>query len=134
MTPEIKDTVQKHLDHSEIYFANGQEALNKGEVSKAGEMFWGSVTQAFHALAAVRGADVATHRKLKNFAIQIADEISDQNLLAHFLAVEILHKGFYDIDVELPELERGVHFSRNAIDLVSGLIPAKLNGQPNNES
>ena len=40
-----------------------------------------------------------------------------------FMAAEILHKGFYDVDVELTDLEAGIPLFRHTIAAVSGLIP-----------
>ena len=126
MTSDIQLKVRRHLEHSEQYFENGQEALGKREVSKAGEMFWGSVTQAFHALAVVRGVDVERHRRLKNFAIHVSNQTGDPYLLAGFESAEILHKGYYDIDVELEDLEAAVPIAKRTIETVRSLIPAEL--------
>jgi hypothetical protein len=129
MTSELATKVRRHMEHSEQYFENGLEALRNEEVSKAGEMFWGSVTQVFHALAAVRGIDVARHRRLKNFAIQVSSETDDPYLLAGFSTAEILHKGFYDVDVELADLEAAVPIARRTIEAVARLIPQDSNDQ-----
>ena len=123
--------VQRHLEHSGQYFENGQEALAKNEVSKAGELFWGSVAQAFHALAAARGVDVERHRRLKNFAIYVSNEAGDPHILGGFLSAEILHKGFYDVDVERTDLEAGIPLARYTIDAVCNLIPGNLK-EPDN--
>ncbi len=128
MTSEAATKVRRHLEHSEQYFENGLEALRNEEVSKAGEMLWGSVTQAFHALAAVSGVDVARHRRLKNFVIQVSNETDDPYLLAGFATAEILHKGFYDVDVELADLEAAVPIAKRTVEAVRGLIPSELGG------
>ena len=126
MDSEIKEKVRKHLEHCDLYFANVQEALEKDEVTKAGEMLWGSVTQAFHALASVRGTEVENHRRLKNFAIRMSQEVENPDVLGGFLAAEILHKGFYDIDVEFEDIQGSVPLVRRTIDLVTSLIPPDL--------
>ena len=128
LTPEVAAKVRRHLEHRDQYFENAQEALAKDEVSKAGELFWGSVTQVFHALAAVRGVNVQRHRRLKNFAIHISNQAEDPNIIGGFLAAEILHTGFYDIDVERADLEAAIPLFRYTMDRVSGLIPGDLNG------
>ena len=134
MIPETMDKIQRHLEHSDIYFANVQVALDKEEVTKAGEMLWGSVTQVFHALAAVRGANVETHRNLKNFAIIVSNQLDDPYILAGFMTAEILHKGFYDIDVELTDIQNAAPIARRVIDVVAGLIPEEVNGGSSNQS
>lgn len=116
--------VRRHLEHSKQYFDNCQEALEKDEVAKAGELLWGSVTQIFHALATVRGVDVQRHRRLKNFAIQVSKETEDpEKTMGGFLSAEILHKGFYDVDVERVDLEAGIPIVRYTIGSASKLIP-----------
>ena len=125
-TPEIAAKVRRHLEHRDQYFENAQEALAKDEVSEAGELFWDSVTQVFHALAAMRGVDVQRHRRLKNFAIHISNQAEDPNIIGGFLAAEILHTGFYDVDVERADLEAAIPLFRYTIDTVSSLIPSDL--------
>ena len=128
VTDETAAKVRRHLEHCGQYFDNGREALDKNEISKAGELFWGSVTQPFHALAVVRGVDVASHRRLKNFAIQVSDETGDLNIIGGFMTAEILHKGFYDVDVERSDLVAGIPLFQYTIAAVSDLIPGNLKG------
>ena len=131
-TPEIAAKVHRHLEHSRQYFDNCREALDKDEISKAGELLWGSVTQVFHALATVRGVDVQKHRRLKNFAINVSSETEDpQKTIGGFLSAEILHKGFYDVDVDRTDLEAGIPVVRYTIDTVSSLIPSDLTESQN---
>ena len=125
-TDETGVKVRRHLEHCGQYFDNGREALAKNEISKAGELFWGSVTQPFHALAVVRGVDVASHRRLKNFAIQVSNEAGDPNIIGGFMAAEILYKGFYDGEVELGDIEAGIPLFRYTIDAVRGMIPGNF--------
>lgn len=123
ITPEAATKARRHLEHRDQYFENAREALAKDEISKAGELFWGSVTQVFHALATVRGVDVQRHRRLKNFATHISNQAKDPNILGGFLAAEILHTGFYDVDVERADLEAAIPLFRYTIDTVTDLIP-----------
>ena len=127
LNPHAAAKVRRHLEHSDQYFENCREALDKNEVSKAGELLWGSVTQVFHALATVRGVDVQRHRRLKNFAIHISNETEDpQKTIGGFLSAEILHKGFYDVDVERIDLEAGIPLIKYTMDTIINLIPAEL--------
>ncbi len=124
--PETAARVRRHLKHCDQDFENAQEALAKDEISKAGKLFWGSVTQVFHALAVAQGVDVERRRRLKNFAIHVSNEAADPQIIGGFLAAEILHKGFYDVDVERNDLEAGLPLARYTIDAVSNLIPSNL--------
>lgn len=123
---ETAAKVRRHLEHCGQYFDNGREALAKNEISKAGEMFWGSVTQVFQALAVVRGVDVASERRLKNFAILVSNEAGDPGIIGGFMAAEILYKEFYDGEVELGDIEAGIPLFRYTIDAVRDLIPGNL--------
>ena len=124
LTPDTTAKARRHLEHSGQYFENCREALDKDEVSKAGELLWGSVTQVFQALATVRGVNVQRHRRLKNFAIQVSNETEDPDkTVGGFLSAEILYKGFYDVDVERVDLEAGIPIVRYTMDTVSELIP-----------
>ena len=123
-TPEIAAKARRHLAHSSQYFENCREALDKNEVSKVGELLWGSVTEVFHALATIRGVDVQRHRRLKNFAIQVSNETEDPDkTMGGFMSAEILRKGFYDVDVERVDLEAGIPIVRYTMETVSQLIP-----------
>ena len=131
-SPDTAAKARRHLEHSSRYFENCREALDKDEVSKAGELLWGSVSQVFHALATVRGVDVQRHRRLQNFAIHVSNETEDpQQTVGGFLSAEILHKGFYDVDVERTDLEAGIPVVRYTIDTVSSLIPKDLTESQN---
>ena len=125
---ETAAKVRRHLEHCGQCFDDGREALDKCEVSKAGEMFWGCVTQAFQALAVVRGVDVAGQRRLKNFAILVSKEAGDPGIIGGFMTAEILHKGFYDVDVERSDLEAGIPLFQYTIAAVSDLIPGNFKG------
>ena len=127
LSPEAAAKVRRHLEHSTQYFENCREALDKDEVAKAGELLWGSVSQVFHALATLRGVDVKRHRRLKNFAIHVSNETEDPDkTIGGFLSAELLHNGFYDVDVERTDLEAGIPVVRYTIDKVSNLIPAEF--------
>ena len=61
---------------------------------------------------------------MKNFAIVVSNETEDpQKMFGGFLSAEILHKGFYDVDVERIDLEAGIPLVGYTIDTVSNLIP-----------
>ena len=130
--PAAAAKVRRHLEHSGQYFENFRETLDKHEVLKARELLWGSVTQVFHALATVRNVDVQRHRRLKNFAIQVSKKTEDpQKTMGGFLSAEILHKGFYDVDVERTDPEVGIPIVRYTIDTVGNLIPGDLKNPQN---
>ena len=74
--PDIEAT-RIHIFHSHQYMGNALEALRKNEPGKVGELLWGSVTQAVHAVDAWRGPVIGGHRGMLNFARDIGGEIDD---------------------------------------------------------
>jgi hypothetical protein len=113
MTTDVLSAIQNHTIHSQQYFENAVSLLEQGEVAKAGELFWGSLAQAFHALAVYQGREVKTHRDLKNLAIQLSRDLQDESIAIDFELAENLHFNFYvaqreiqDIVLVLPAIER----------------------------
>jgi len=78
MATEASRTMKKHLTHSDQYFANALSALSRKEAGKAGELLWGSLAGAFHALAAARNVGVKSHRGLKNFVIKTSGDLKER--------------------------------------------------------
>jgi len=91
------DAVRRHIAHSRQYLGNAIIALQDGEAGKAGELLWGSMAQAFHAVAELRRRNVRTHRDLKNFVLGMSQSMGDSSLRRDFEEVEKLHDNFYDI-------------------------------------
>ena len=89
--------VRRHIAHSRQYLDNAAIALQDGEAGKAGELLWGSMAQAFHAVAELRRRNVRTHRDLKNFVLGMGQSMEDSSLRRDFEEVEKLHDNFYDI-------------------------------------
>ena len=118
-----KEAVENHLFHCRQYMDNALEALRKDEPGKAGEMLWGSVTQAVHAVDAWRGAVITDHRRLLNFATQIGREIDDPYFPNNFESAKSLHSNFYIPAETREEVEALVPGIRRAIDQILGLLP-----------
>lgn len=113
MTGDAVSVIQNHAFHSQQYFENAANLLEQGEIAKAGELFWGSIAQAFHALAAYNGREVKTHRDFKNLVIQLSRDLQDESIATDFALAENLHFNFYvaereieDIVLVLPAIER----------------------------
>ena len=120
------DEVRRHVAHSRQYLNNAFVALQDGEAGKAGELLWGSVTQAFHALAAFRQRNVATHRSLKNFVIWIGDSTRDSSLRGDFEALEKCHDNFYDVTQTTEDVEDIIPTVNRLIDRAFRLLPPEF--------
>lgn len=78
------------------YRANADHAIEAGELRKASELLWGAVTQQLKALAATRQVVITSHRDFFDFLRQLASELKDESLYKDFVALNALHKNFYD--------------------------------------
>ena len=118
-----KEAVENHLFHCQLYMDNALEALGKDEPGKAGEMLWGSVTQAVHAVDAWRGPVISSHRDLVNFARGLGDEIGESYYPYIFQSARSLHENFY-IPVETrEEIEALLQGIRQLISWILDLLP-----------
>src|SRR6266702_683917 len=78
------------------YRSNGKHAIAAGEYRKASELLWGAVTQQLKALAATHNIVITSHRQFFDFLRQLAAELEDKPLYEDFVALNALHKNFYD--------------------------------------
>ncbi len=113
-TSDIEAT-KNRLFHCHQYMDNALEALQKSEAGKAGELLWGSFTQAVHAVDAWRGPVIDSHRDLINFAREIGRETGDPNFPLILAAARSLHNNFYipvetreEVDDLLPGIQSGI--------------------------
>ena len=124
--PDI-EAARNHLFHCQQYMDNALEALEKNEPGKAGEMLWGSVTQAVHAVDAWRGPVIYDHRSLMNFAYhQIGREINDHAFPISIEAASSLHHNFYMPARTREDVELLIPAIRQAISQTLALLPEKV--------
>ena len=126
MTTSSRDleAARNHVFHCRQYMDNAQEALRKDEPGKAGELLWGSVSQAIHAVDAWRGPVINDHRSLMNFAYhRIGREINDPDFPTRVEAASSLHRNFYVPARTRENLERLVPGMRQAVDQILALLP-----------
>ncbi len=123
--PDIEAT-RIHIFHSHQYMGNALEALRKNEPGKAGELLWGSVTQAVHAVDAWRGPVIYDHRSLMNFTNLLSREIDDTAFPASIEAAGSLHHNFY-LPVRTKEhIELLVPAIRQSITQILSLLPDEV--------
>ncbi len=114
---------RNHVFHCRQYMDNALEALQKNEPGKAGELLWGSVTQAVHAVDASRGPVIAGHRSLLNFARNLGREIDDENFPNNFISAKSLHDNFYHPELEMEDIEVALPGIQRAISQVLAFLP-----------
>lgn len=129
MSTDAIETLQRYIIHSRQYLENALVALQVGEAGKAGELLWGSVSEALHAVAASRNRPLRTHRELKNFAIQLAREMNDQAIEKDFVVAESLHHNFYDVQQEPIDIAIVVPTVQELVRKLLSLIPPEATRQ-----
>ena len=99
-------TAQDFLEKSDRYFADGDQL-------QGSEKLWGAAAHAILAVARIRGRRVGSHRRLREMADALAQEISEPLIAADFDAAERFHANFYhgymtdyDIAAERPAVRR----------------------------
>ena len=118
-----RETVDNHVLHCRQYMDNALAAIEADELSKAGEMVWGSVAQALHAVAAWRGATIDSHRALMNYSGAISREIGDPAFPNMIGSARRLHDSFYVPDLGRQEIDQVLPGIRRAISQVLALLP-----------
>lgn len=78
------------------YRSNAESAIASGEFRKASELLWGALTQQLKAVAATYNVVITSHRQFFEFLRQLAAELQDKPLYEDFVALNALHKNFYD--------------------------------------
>lgn len=117
------EAVENHLLHCRQYMDNALDALRVGEPGKAGELIWGSVSQAVHAVDAWRGPVVESHRDLLNFARNLGREIGDPQFPNNFQSAKSLHDNFYMPAETVEEVEDLLPGILQAITQILSLLP-----------
>ena len=117
------EAARNHVFHCQQYMDNALKALEKNEPGKAGEMLWGSVTQAVHAVDAWRGPVIDDHRRMMNLAYSLEREIGDPSFRFVLRSASSLHHNFYvPVDTK-EEVERLLPGIQAAIDQILALLP-----------
>lgn len=121
-----KEAARNHVFHSRQYMDNALEALEKNEPGKAGELLWGSITQAVHAVDAWRGPVIDDHRRLMNFAYSLEAEIGDPSFRFVLRSASSLHHNFYVPVDTVEEIERLLPGIQAATTEVLALLPEEI--------
>ena len=97
-----------------------------GEYRKASELLWGAVTQQLKALAGIHNVIITSHRQFFEFLRQLAGELGDRTLYEDFIALNALHKNFYD---EIIPSDVFPDFYQKAVQYISRLETLAGGGQ-----
>ena len=113
---EPSSEVEGYVRRSDEYWRQAQTLLAQGEVEKASELAWGSVVERVKALAAAKlGAELRSHREVRDFLKRIANQIPDQDLYRSYREAESLHINFYESFFDADEV-------RMSFAVIEGLL------------
>ena len=114
---------RNHVLHCRQYMGNALKALQGNEPGKAGELIWGSVSQAVHAVDAWRGPEIESHRGLVNFAYRLGREIGDPTFTYIFRSARSLHHNFYVPVDNIEEVENLLPGIQTVVNKILALLP-----------
>ncbi|GAB6947576.1 PaREP1 family protein [Vulcanisaeta sp. JCM 16161] len=90
-----KDRVDVYLRLHEKYLNEAEELFNKGDLTQAGEKYWGAVTALLNAIGEMRGLPHYSHRDYSVIIDELYRETGDRDLVIGFRLAEGLHANFY---------------------------------------
>ena len=100
----MKTQVSKYTKNSLHYLRNASKSIDAGDIEKASEFLWGSIAQALKALAASKGFRLRSHQQLNAYALGVSKELNDISIYDAFLHANLLHKNFYEAELEQKEV------------------------------
>ena len=114
------------------YRKNAEQAIGTREYRKASELLWGAVTQQIKALASAYNVVIESHREFFDFLRQFAGELQDPKLYEDFVALNALHRNFYDevipADIFPLYYEKTLEFLSRLDDLLRVKLGAESSG------
>ena len=112
---------QEHAGTARAFLEEADSEFAEGDTLQASEKMWGAASHAIMAVAMQRGQDCGSHRKMVNFAYQIAEELNDGDLRAGIPAAQLLHSNFYHGSLEPDEVENPARLVRRFVERMLAL-------------
>ena len=85
---------------------------------QASEKMWGAVAHAIKAIAVERGWPYEAHADAHAIAWHIADSVGDKDIFTLYLAMESLHRNFYEDRYTREELGDGLDMAKRLVFLL----------------
>lgn len=118
--------LRTYLRRSQEYLANAYLSLERNEIEKASEFFWGSIAEAIKAVAALEGRELPSHRSVQVYMQELARELGDSNLWDGFRDAQSLHTNFYESDLTVEVVLTSEARVRYAIGRLLSMIPREV--------
>jgi hypothetical protein len=114
---------EKFKKRSIHYFENALHFIEADDLEKASEFLWGSVSQALKAVAASRGIELRSHKKIRDYAMEIAKNLGDDSIRHEFNSAQSLHSNFYESGLILEDVVIGAEDAKRLVAKLFYLIP-----------
>lgn len=128
---EAKTRVQKHIRLSTHYMENAFKFIDLREIEKAGEFFWGSMSQALKALAASKEIELRSHNAIRNYAHDLAKTLEDESIWHGFVSAQSLHNNFYETGLMLDDVVARADDIKKAVRRLLDLVPNEFKANGN---
>ncbi|AAL64454.1 paREP8 [Pyrobaculum aerophilum str. IM2] len=89
------ERIDVYLALHEKHLREAESLYEKGDLSQAGEKYWGAVTALFNAIAEKRGMPHYSHRDYAVIIERLYQETGDEEILKGFTLAKRLHANFY---------------------------------------
>lgn len=120
---EVKNRITKYRSQSVHYFENALHFIEAGDAEKASEFLWGSITQALKAVAASRNIWLRSHKQIRDYAMELAKALKDDEIRHAFNHAQSLHSNFYESGLMLEDVVIGAEEVKMAVVKLLNLIP-----------
>ncbi|MCK4398583.1 MAG: PaREP1 family protein [Methanophagales archaeon] len=97
--------VEHYQSLSEKYLGEARELLKKGDLVQASEKFWGATVLTIKMSAAKKGLKLEEHGSLWAFVSTLSRTSSDEELVRFFGVVNVLHRNFYEDEMDNDAVE-----------------------------
>ena len=106
----MRKSAYRFLEHANAEF-------EKGDMLQASEKAWGAVAHYVKSVAKANGWSDGSHRDIANNARRLLDRTPDPDgNRDKFALINTLHVNFYEEDLDLKDVERGIRHARALID------------------
>ena len=125
---EAKGRIKKYRTQSVHYFENAVKFIEAGDAEKASEFLWGSMAQALKAVAASRDIWLKSHKAVRDYAMEVARALQDDNIRHAFDYAQSLHSNFYESGLMLEDVAIGAEDVKKTVAKLLSLIPEEKQG------
>jgi len=113
--------VEHYQSLSEKYLGEARELLEKGDLVQASEKFWGATALTIKMSAAKKGLKLEEHGSLWAFVSTLSRMSSDEELVRFFGEVNVLHRNFYENEMDKDAVEIIARDAEKLIEKLRGI-------------